>query len=213
VGRGGAAHGVDITPAMLDIARARQELLGIQNVSFTEADAQTATLPCGADAAMSRFGTMFFDEPITAFENVRRSLQPRGRLGIVTWQPLEQNAWLVVPGAALLPWIALPDLNGKGPGMFSQSDAVTIVQTLAQAGFTDIDSRPLKLALPLGRNVDQAYALLADTGVGRGALSAVPEPQRDAAADAVRSALEPHAHADGVWLGAAILLTTARTSS
>ena len=115
----------------------------------------------------------------------------------------------MIPGAALLAWITLPDLDGGGPGMFSQSDAATVTATLDAAGWTDVDVTPTKLALPMGRDATQAAARLADTGVGRAALDAVPAEQRLDALESVREALALHETDDGVHLGAAVLITTA----
>jgi hypothetical protein len=80
---------------------------------------------------------------------------------------------------------------------------------MAAAGFDDVEDQPIKLALPIGADPDEALSRLADTGVGRAALDAVPVPTRVAAQDAVRAALAEHQRADGVHLGAAILITTA----
>jgi SAM-dependent methyltransferase len=209
VGPRGMAQGVDVTPSMLAIARGRLAASRLANVKFHEADTQTHPLPGSFDVAISRFGTMFFDDPVAAFTNIRRALRPNGRLCMATWQPLDANAWLVVPGAALLRWITLPDLDGSGPGMFSQSDPEVVAAALDAAGYADIAVRPLKLALPLGDDVDHAAERLADTGVGRAALAAVPEEQQRAALDAVRDALAAHAGTEGVLLGAAVLITTA----
>lgn len=209
VGPHGTVHGVDLTPPMLAIARARLASSRLPNVAFLEADAQTQSMSGSVDVAISRFGTMFFDDPVAAFTNIRHALRPGGRLCIATWQPLDANAWLVVPGAALLRWITLPDLDGSGPGMFSQSDPEVVTATLDDAGYEDIAVRSLKFALPLGDDIDRAAERLADTGVGRAALAAVPESQRSAAMDAVREALSAHAGAEGVLLGAAVLITTA----
>lgn len=206
---GGSVHGVDLTAAMLDIARARLAASGLSNVSLVEGDVQADPLPRGVDVAISRFGTMFFDDPIAAFTNVREALRSGGRLCVATWQPLDANAWLVIPGAALLAWITLPDLDGDGPGMFSQSDPATVTATLDAAGWTDIDVTPTKLALPMGRDATHAAARLSDTGVGRAALDAVPAEQRPAALESVRDALALHCTDDGVHLGAAVLITTA----
>ena len=212
VGPTGTATGVDVTAAMLDVARARLASSGLNNVEFIVADARTWSFPERFDALISRFGTMFFDDPVAAFANLRHSLRPGGRVVLATWQPLEANAWLVVPGAALLPWIALPDFHEAGPGMFAQADPAVVTTTLAHAGYTDIDVRPLKVALPLGADATEAADRLADTGVGRAALHAMPEDQRADAFRAVRTALAEHAGGRGVRLGAAVLITTAARS-
>lgn len=208
----GLVHGIDITPAGLAIARRRVNSTQLRHVTFTEADAQGTPLPTPADVAISRFGTMFFTDPVAAFTNIRSALRPGGRLCIATWQPLDMNAWLIVLGAALLPWITLPDVDGEGPGMFSQSDPSSIARVLEAAGFEQIDVRGEKLALTIGPTVEAAAARLSDTGVGRAALDAVPDEHRPDAMAAVHAALADHATETGVHLGAAIFITTAAAS-
>jgi SAM-dependent methyltransferase len=206
----GSVDGIDMTEQVLDIARARQEQRGGGNIAFIQGDAQTFPFELGYyDTAISRFGTMFFPDPVAAFTNIRTGLRPGGRLCFATWQPLEANAWLVIPGAALLHWIELPDFSAGGPGMFAQSDPAGITKVLHDAGYTDVDVAPVKLALRFGADPAEATARLADIGTGRAVLAAIPEGARPAALSAVQSALGDQADASGVRLGAAILITTA----
>lgn len=212
VGSAGAVLGVDVSDPMLGIARQRVADAALDNVTLLQADAQTHRfVPHGVDIAISRFGTMFFDDPAAAFANIARALRRGGRLCIATWQPLIANPWLTTPGGALLRYGSLPETGGPGPGMFAQSDPDTINTVLAGAGFVDIDIRPVAVPLHLGTDVDAATAHLADTGVGRAVLATIPTDQHPAALDAVREALGDHLDDDGVHLDGAILLTTATT--
>jgi SAM-dependent methyltransferase len=213
VGHGGSVCGVDVTAAMLDIARTRLETSGLTNVALVEADAQTHPFPGFFDVAISRFGTMFFDDSSAAFANIAHALRPGGRVCFATWQPLEANEWLVIPGAALLHWITLPDLSRGGPGMFAQSDPDIVSRILEDAGYIDIDVEPGRISLPLGADPDDACDRLADTGVGRAALDAVPADQLPAARAAVRDVVAGCARADGIRMDAAILITTAHVPS
>jgi ubiquinone/menaquinone biosynthesis C-methylase UbiE len=206
----GTVDGIDITDQVLDIARARQEQSHRRDVTFIKGDAQTYHFERGRyDTAISRFGTMFFPDPVAAFANIRKGLRPGGRLYFATWQPLDANAWLVIPGAALLHWIELPDFSGSGPGMFAQSDAAVITNMLHDAGYTDVNVAPAKLALRFGADPAEATERLSDIGTGRAVLNAIPENTRAEAVSAVETALADHADATGVHLGAAILITTA----
>ena len=88
----GTATGIDLSAPMLDIARHRADAADDATVSYLEADAQTHPFAPGAyDVAISRFGTMFFDDPVAAFANVAHGVRPGGRLCFATWQPLEAN--------------------------------------------------------------------------------------------------------------------------
>ena len=210
-GAEGAVLGADLSEAMLNVARARGGRE--DNVELRQADIQTDPLGDAFDVAISRFGTMFFDDPAAAFTNVARHLAPGGRLCIATWQPLEANQWLIVPGAALLEFGTLPDgTDGTGPGMFAQSDAAALRVVLADAGFTDIAIEARTLPLPLGATAAEAVDYLADSGPGRAILETVPADRHDDAIAAVTAALRPHHEPGrGVTLDAAILVTTART--
>jgi SAM-dependent methyltransferase len=209
VGRDGSVYGIDVTEPMLAIAQRRLDSSGLTNVMLVQGDAQARVFPSTFDVAISRFGTMFFDDPVAAFANIGRGLRPDGRVCFATWQRLEANDWLAVPGAALLRWITIPDLSEGGPGMFAQSDADTITALLQEARYSEIELDPVRVMLPLGPNPDEAVERLADTGVGRAVLDAVTEPDRPAALAAVRAALAGHADAQGVRLGAAIWIITA----
>lgn len=120
-GSGGTAHGIDLSEPMLAVARQRARDAGLTTVTFTQADAQTHQFAGAApDVVISRFGTMFFDDPVAAFTNIGRAVRPRGRRFIATWQPIGVNDWLTVPGAALLQYGTLPDSQPGAPGMFAQ---------------------------------------------------------------------------------------------
>jgi SAM-dependent methyltransferase len=208
----GALVGADLSAPMLDVARGRAH--SHANVEYRQVDVQTDPLGGAFDVAISRFGTMFFDDPTGAFENIARHLSPGGRLCIVTWQPLEANQWLVIPGAALLGFGTLPDsADPAGPGMFAQAHPSNVHRTLGAAGFADISTEPHTLAMHLGTTITDAVDYLADSGPGRAILETIPPERHDDALAAVADALRPHHEPDhGVMLEAAVLLTTARTT-
>ncbi|TFG97014.1 MAG: class I SAM-dependent methyltransferase, partial [Myxococcales bacterium] len=95
VGPKGSVLGVDISTPMLERARARAA--GLPNLRFTNADAQTHSFDERFDLAFSRFGVMFFADPVAAFANVHRALRPGGRVAVVCWQGIDRNPWLLVP--------------------------------------------------------------------------------------------------------------------
>jgi ubiquinone/menaquinone biosynthesis C-methylase UbiE len=211
VGDRGRATGIDLSEPMLAVARDRADRARLTNVAFVQGDVQTGGLELHeTNLVISRFGTMFFSEPTTAFANVRHVLAGDGRLCIATWQPLEANDWLTVPGAALLPYAELPEQEPAAPGMFAQADPETVRTTLAAAGFHRVDLEPVTVSLPLGPTVDDALEHLADSGPGRAVLDAIPDEQRPAALDDVRAALAEHATETGVRLHAAIWIVRAK---
>ena len=88
----GSAFGVDVSAPAIERARELARADGLRNVSFEHANAQVHRFPPERfDLAISRFGTMFFDDPATAFTNIRRALRPAGRLVMMVWQARERN--------------------------------------------------------------------------------------------------------------------------
>jgi SAM-dependent methyltransferase len=209
VGSAGSVCGIDLSEPMLGVARRRAEASDRADITLVQGDVQTHRLAADFDAAISRFGTMFLADQTAALVNIRGGLRPGGRLCLATWQPLEANDWLTIPGAALLRYGGFPAAEAGGPGMFAQSDADNVTATLQAAGYADPQLEPVSLSLTLGADPDEAVDYLAGTGVGRAILDAVPDDQRPASLDAVRAALAAHTDAGGVRLGAAIWLVTA----
>jgi SAM-dependent methyltransferase len=207
---GSRAVGLDISAPMLDVARARRDAAGLTQVEFLQADAQTHDFVPAFDIAISRFGTMFFSDPVAAFANLGHGLRPRGRVCLATWQPLAANEWLAVPGAALLRYGRLPDVAGGGPGMFGQSDEDSVAATLRAAGYGDITLVPVTVSMVLGEDEDAATEYLARSGVGRAVLETIPESQQRVALDAVRATLAEHRNREGVQLDGAIWVVHAR---
>ena len=210
VGEAGSVTGVDISEPMLAVARERAGAAATTNVGFVQADAQTHSFePGSVDLVISRFGTMFFSDPVAAFTNIGRSLVAGGRLCIATWQPLEANAWIREPIQALLPaGAALPPM--PGPGMFAQSDPAAVTSTLSAAGFERITVDPVDVTFDVGASVDEALVYVIDSGVMRGLLEAVAEgPDRDATLANLRQSLERHHDGAGVKLDGAVWLIQA----
>ena len=211
----GEARGIDISAPMLDHARELAAAANIMNVRFDQADVQTnAFEPASFDVAISRFGVMFFDDPDAAFANIARALRPGGRLAFVCWQELGSNDWLLVPGMAAAQHVSLPELGPPGgPGMFSLADSGHVYKLLHSAGFVDIDVAAFEVPMLVagGGSLDETLEFLLATGIAH-AMLADAEP--DAAArgvDAARQALASHHDGEGVRLGAATWVVTARS--
>src|SRR5918996_1578765 len=99
---GGSVVGVDNSAAMIDRARELTEADGLHNVTFVNADAQSHSFPSESfDVAISRFGTMFFFDPVAAFANIAQALHRDGRLVMMVWQAHEHNEWSVAIAHAL----------------------------------------------------------------------------------------------------------------
>jgi SAM-dependent methyltransferase len=140
LGGAGRVVGADISTPLVELARSRAAAAGVKNVSFQIKDVQADRVDGGPfDVAMSQFGVMFFDEPKTAFANIRGHLAPGGRLGFACWQALAKNPWFIGPVLAELVPPPPPPAPGKSPtGPFVFADPDYVSGVLRGAGFVDI---------------------------------------------------------------------------
>jgi SAM-dependent methyltransferase len=207
----GSVVGVDISEPMLDVALRRPRLADLQ-VAFRKLDAQTGDLGDDLfDAAFSRFGVMFFSDPVAAFANIRASLKPDGRLGFVCWRPLNENPWMQAPLQAalpLLPPVAPPDPTAPGPFAFADPNRVRSI--LADAGFGSVTINPFDAGIG-GGDVEQSLKLALAVGPLGRALREHPE-LADNVAVAVRDVLSKFLASNGVWMAAAVWIVLAHTS-
>ena len=135
----GSALGVDVSALAIERARVLAQAEGLRNIAFVRADAQTHSFTPGYfDLAISRFGTMFFDDPIAAFGNIGGALRQSGRLVMVVWQAPDRNEWDLAIRQALAGPDAPAAVADQGPDPFSLADPTTVDGILRAAGFADI---------------------------------------------------------------------------
>ena len=209
---GGSALGVDLSAAMLAQARARAAEEGLANVGFEQADAQVHDFADGAyDVVISRFGVMFFADPVAAFANVRRALRPAGRLAFVCWRAPEESEYSGVPRAALAPYATLPPPGGSAtePGPNSLADPERVREVLGRAGFADVQLEAENEPMDLGAGVEEALAFVLDRPHVHAALAETDAATRAKATEDLREALTPYATPEGVLLRAPAWLVTA----
>ncbi len=221
LGAEGHVLAVDVSRPMLEQGRAREQALaapGLAAIDWQEADAAAWLFPDGGfDLLASRFGVMFFADPVAAFRNMRRALRPGGRLVMLCWQPLADNAWVAVPRAALLQVVPAPaPAPPYAPGPFAFSDAAHVGAILAEAGFTDIASAAVTATLEVSPDQDGSDAALDDAvrfvtelGPASALLRDVDAATRERGVAAVRSALRARAGGGPPSLDAACWVFTA----
>lgn len=209
-----AAVGIDLSVPMLTVGRQRAAAAGVGNIEFVVDDAaHHQFLTESFDVIVSRFGVMFFDDPVMALTNLRHALRVGGRLVFVCWQGLEANPWLLVPGVAAAAHVPLPAIGGSGgPGMFSLADRDHLVSVLSAAGFADIDVESVspEIVLGGGGNLDETLEFLLGTGIARALLDGAQPDARQRAISAVSAALaEIYEPGRGVALGTGAWLVSA----
>jgi SAM-dependent methyltransferase len=210
----GTAVGIDISSQALALARRRANAAGHPKIEFIEADAQTHEFePESFDTIISRFGSMFFTDPIDAFANLRRALRPGGKLSVVAWRgPMESDWTTIAVEAAIAVFGRPPDLGAPdGPGPFAFADGDRLSTVVAEAGFRDPSLVSLTRPMVMGRDVEDAVRLVAETPQAKGLFAGEPRHRIDAAIQALRTGFAPFEAADGVVTsGKAWLLTASR---
>jgi SAM-dependent methyltransferase len=211
LGPTGRAVGIDISPAMIAEARRRAPAGGA--AEFLAADAAThAFAPGSIDLLFSRFGVMFFSNPVPAFANLRKAAKRGGRLVFACWRELARNPWHAIPLQAACKHVPRPPEPGpEEPGPFSLADEARLRRILAAVGFADVSPTPVAIELDLaaGKGFDAAVETPFHIGVASRALEGQPEAARAAAREAIRAALAPYWRGERVPLGAAIWIVEA----
>lgn len=140
---GAVATGVDVSQPLVEVARRRAEASGLA-VRFAVADAADWSPKVPADLVVSRFGVMFFSDPVKAFDNIRQCTAPGGRLAFACWRPLSENEWALAPVIAAMPFFREPPapLPPGAPGPFALGERDHLEHVLTQAGWRDVRVTP-----------------------------------------------------------------------
>jgi len=213
----GVALGIDISPDLTAVATGRAAEAGLGNVRFLCSDAATVRLPeAPFDRLFSRFGSMFFDDPVAAFSNLHTLLRPGARVDLAVWGPPRDNPWMMEMMTIARRHVEIPPAIPRTPGPFAFEDTDYLKEILTAAGFSAIEISAHAGPLPIGgagstpnAAVDFAFAALA---FGR-ALDEQPEQVRNAAAREMTTLFEKHHSAAGVTMNGKAWLVSAVTSS
>jgi SAM-dependent methyltransferase len=209
VGPTGHVLGVDVSAPML--ARARELAPSDAPIDFVRADATTHRFePAWSDLLFSRFGVMFFADPLAAFANIRKALKPHGRLAFVCWRAFVENEWARVPYAAAKPLLPEePPGDPFAPGPFAFADSGRLRNILDEAGFNDIRINPLDSVMHMGADIEEAAKQATNIGPLARAMNGLDDARREKVRALVKEALAKYRTKDGVSPGAACWLVGA----
>jgi SAM-dependent methyltransferase len=213
VGAHGSVLGIDISEPLLAAARRRVLQTGRTNVRLLRADAQTQRFERAChDRVVSRFGVMFFDDPVGAFANLASALRPGGRLAFASWGSLEENPWFVLPLEVGVPRLGPPEPQPpRAPGPLALSEPDYIHEILTGAGYAQVRIDRLYSHLPGARSTRAEAELMSLFGPLSRLLRerGADEATRTALVADLADRLNPYATADGVRLPASFHLVTA----
>ena len=202
----GSAVGVDLSADAVALARRRAEVEGLRNVGFQCADAQTHRFRRGRfDLAISRFGTMFFGDPVAAFGNVARAVRPGGRLVMLVWQPKRQNEWAVAIDSVLG-----ADNGADGPDAFSLGDPDSVTSILESAGFIHVDLSEVRQSVYYGPDVNTALEWVRGFTSTKIPLERLDPVAAEHTLGRLRALMAGHLNGDGVRFDSGAWIVTAR---
>jgi SAM-dependent methyltransferase len=210
-GASSSCLGIDISDPMITAARARAERESLP-ARFICADAQVYLFePACCDMILSRFGVMFFADPVQAFANLRRAAVDNAGLACIAWRAAAENPFMTTAERAAAPLLTnVPARVPDAPGQFAFAKAEKVHAILETSGWTGIDIRPIDVPCTLPERDLMTY--LTRLGpVGRG-LQDVGDRTRARVIETIRPAFDSYVHGPAVRFTAACWMVSARAT-
>lgn len=214
VGPSGYVLGADVSKLSVAKARERIAAASVHQAEIMLCDVSTHIFPANSfDLVFSRFGVMFFADPVATFANIRKAMKSDGRLALAVFRTPQENKWATAALAAvrhLLPPITPP--GPEEPGEFSWADAARVHRILETACFEDISLMPHDPAMPLagGGGAAEAASFTFRVGPVVRAMSDASEQQKKEVRSVLEAFFTSHEGPQGVVLPGAIWVVTAR---
>ena len=206
----GSALGVDVSAPMLERARRLAEAEGLHNVTFEHGDAQSHRLPPARfNLCISRFGTMFFTDPVAAFTNIGRAMRPGARLVLLVWQDSDRNEWFTAVRQALA-GASPPTPTGSDLEPFSLADPTNTRRILTAASFTDVGFTAVHEPVYYGPDPDAAHDAVLRLRHASDLLASLDAATAEHAVDRLRAMLVAHHASSGVLFDSHAWIVTAR---
>jgi ubiquinone/menaquinone biosynthesis C-methylase UbiE len=218
VGPRGSAAGVDCAPNFVNGAAKEARDAGVKNASFFVADVQSDDLRGPYDHVFSRFGTQFFNMPVPALRNIRRSLAPSGTFSMIVWRKREDNPWIheaELRVKEIVPVVAHDETDQVhcGPGPFSMAGPDMVSDMLRIAGYERIAFERYDADICIGRTLEDAVEFAMALGPAGEIIRLAGDEglkRRPQVIAALRETLGAHRRADGIWAGSSAWFVTAR---
>jgi SAM-dependent methyltransferase len=192
IGPNGLAVGIDISPAMVDLAGIGAEALGLTNVQLSVGDAGSPEIEGTFDTVSSCLVLFFLLDPRAALTSWLQLLAPGGRLGVTTFGPIDER-WKHVD-EVFVPFLpqAMRDARTSG-GPFSSDSGME--QLVIGAGYRDVRTVTGEVAVRF-TDVQRWHDFTWSTGQ-RQMWLAIPEDQRADVRAEAEQRVASYADADG----------------
>lgn len=203
----GSAVGIDTSAPMLERARQRSAAQGLTNVTFIDGDAQTHPFPAEHfDVCISRFGTMFFADPVAAFTNIGNALRPSGRLVLLVWQGRDRNEWATAIRQSLTGAAPAPGV----PDAFSLAEPSVTEAILRTAGFAEVTFTDVHQPVYYGPDSTTAFDAVYHLLRYKDLIADLDDGAAERARTRLRATIDAHATHDGVYFDSRSWIVTAR---
>jgi SAM-dependent methyltransferase len=207
----GSALGVDLSAPLLERARRLSDQEGLRNVTYQQADAQVHRFPPASfDLCISRFGAMFFADPVAAFTNIGRALRPGARLVLLVWQGHDRNEWSAALRQALTAGPAAPTPPASAQGPFSLADPAVTEGILAASGFAEVGFTDVHEPVHYGPDSATAHELVLGLRDTKDLLADLDAAEAEQALRRLRATLAAHETGSGVLFDSRAWIVTAR---
>lgn len=220
LGAGARVTGIDISEPLLAVAQSnnRSNDSGA-NIEYLQADAAEHDFSAEQfDGLFSRFGVMFFDDPVAAFSNLRKGLSKGGKLAFSCWQAVDKNDWASIPMSAALQHVTppeemVPDAGGPGPFAFARAECIENI--LQQAGFSEIQVNSFIQKMRMGEapTLTESVREIASLGPVHRLLTGQSSTVKEQVYVALEEALAPYYKDGAIELPAAMWFVTAVAAS
>ncbi len=209
LGAEGRCTGIDISEPMIAAARARAERERVP-ARYIRADAQAHDFePASFDAIVSRFGVMFFEDPVAAFANLRRAAAADASLRFIAWRSAAENPFMTTAERAAAPLVPnLPPRREDAPGQFAFADAERVGRILDESGWSAVHIRPIDVECVFPESELRHHATRLGP-VGR-IFDELDEATRGRVVEAVLAAFDPYLHGAEVRFTAACWMVGAQ---
>jgi len=212
LGPRGQATGIDISEPLISVARIRAQRAGLA-ANFIRADAQThAFAPASFDMMISRFGVMFFENPVAAFANLRRASTNTGALRLVVFRSIAENPFMTTAERAAAPILPnIPARKANAPGQFGFADPRHVQRILEESGWSGVELAPIDVECAFEATaLERFFTRLGPVGH---ALRDADEGLRNQASQRIRAAFQPFVRGAEVRFIAALWMVSARAAS
>jgi SAM-dependent methyltransferase len=209
IGSRGRCVGVDISQPMIEAAREKARNEGI-SAEFIRADAQTHPFErASVEMIVSRFGVMFFDDPVAAFANLRHAAADDANLTFLVYRSPAENPFMLTAERAAAPLLpAMPARDPDAPGQFAFADPHRVERILADSGWIEVDMRSIDVSCSFPES--ELIRWFTQLGPLGRILHEAGEPTRTRVIETVRAAFDPFVHGDEVRFDSACWQVSAR---